>query len=281
MTAHDLWSVVLDHTGRHPDRIVVDFDGTTSTWQQLVGAAERCAAGLAAAGIERGDVVCHLSPNDAEVVVTTLALIRLGAVECPVNAGLRGSQLGHVLRHSGATALSSTVSSPSASTACSTTPRPSASSCAAGTATSPPDRASVLRRGPRGRDRGARLRRAASRRPAVHRLHVGHDRSRQGRGVAPGLPDRAGEDQDGGLEPGPRRRAVLDAAAVPRQRAVPTLATALVSGSRAAIQPGFSAGSFWDAVRRSGATEIGTVGAISSILLLQPESPATATTTSG
>ena len=61
-----------------------------------------------------------------------------------------------------------------------------------------------------------------------------------------------------------------------------TLATALVSGSRAAIQPGFSAGSFWDAVRRSGATEIGTVGAISSILLLQPESPArSATTRSG
>ena len=65
VTAQDLWSVVLGHTERHPDRIVLDFDGTTSTWQELVDAAERCAAGLAAAGIERGDIICHLSPNDA------------------------------------------------------------------------------------------------------------------------------------------------------------------------------------------------------------------------
>src|SRR5690606_29604078 len=69
------------------------------------GAAEDCAAGLAAAGVAPGDVVCHLSPNGAEVVVTMLALIRLGAIECPVNAGLRGHQLAHVLAHSSATTL--------------------------------------------------------------------------------------------------------------------------------------------------------------------------------
>ena len=46
-----------------------------------------------------------MSPNHPESVVTMLALLRLGAVECPVNAGLRGQQLAHVLNHSGARML--------------------------------------------------------------------------------------------------------------------------------------------------------------------------------
>ena len=57
------------------------------------------------AGVAPGDVVRHLSPNHPEAVVTMLALLRLGAVECPVNAGLRRHQLAHVLHHSGAKLL--------------------------------------------------------------------------------------------------------------------------------------------------------------------------------
>ena len=73
----------------HPERLVLDFDGTLWTRAALVDASERCAAGLATAGVSAGDVVCHFSLNDADVVITMLALVRLGAVECPVNAGLR------------------------------------------------------------------------------------------------------------------------------------------------------------------------------------------------
>ena len=46
-----------------------------------------------------------MSANHPEAVVTMLALLRLGAVECPVNAGLRGQHLAHVLDHSGARVL--------------------------------------------------------------------------------------------------------------------------------------------------------------------------------
>ena len=101
----DLWSLFAARTGEHPERVVLDFDGNLWTWAELIDAAEALAGGLAGAGVARGDVVCHMSPNHPEAVVTMLGLLRLGAVECPVNAGLRGQQLAHVLNHSGARML--------------------------------------------------------------------------------------------------------------------------------------------------------------------------------
>ena len=86
----DLWSLCQQRSDDHPDRAVLDFDGGLWTWAELIDAAEALAGGLAAAGVAPGEVVCHMSPNHPEAVVTMLALLRLGAVECPVNAGLRG-----------------------------------------------------------------------------------------------------------------------------------------------------------------------------------------------
>ncbi|MYE57029.1 MAG: acyl--CoA ligase, partial [Acidimicrobiaceae bacterium] len=101
----DLWSLCVARTEEHPDRVVLDFDGKLWTWAELMDAAKDLAGGLTAAGVGAGEVVCHMSPNHPEGVVTMLALLRLGAVECPVNAGLRGQQLAHVLDHSGARVL--------------------------------------------------------------------------------------------------------------------------------------------------------------------------------
>ena len=101
----DLWTLCRARTEEHPDRTVLDFDGRRWTWADLIEAAEDLAGGLAAAGVARGEVVGHMSPNHPEAVVTMLALLRLGAVECPVNVGLRGDQLAHVLDHSGARVL--------------------------------------------------------------------------------------------------------------------------------------------------------------------------------
>ncbi len=252
MTAPDLWSVVLEHTGRHPDRVVLDFDGTRQTWQELVDAAERCAAGLAAAGISRGDVVCHLSPNDAEVVVTMLALVRLGAVECPVNAGLRGAQLAHVLRHSGATAL--VVDG-------------GLLERLDGVLTEAPAVRMVVVRGDGAVPPGPRV--------------IAYDQVLEG---GPSPPPYAVPRPADPLcivytsgTTGPAKGAVLPHGFPIEQARIKveawslgpddvlfttlplyhvnarfsTLGTALVSGSRAAVQPGFSAGSFWEAVRRT------------------------------
>ena len=52
-----------------------------------------------------------------------------------------------------------------------------------------------------------------------------------------------------------------------------TLGTALVVDGRAALVSRFSASTFWDQVRAAGATEVGVVGAVSSILLRQEPGP--------
>lgn len=67
--------------------------------------AQRCAAGLADLGVERGDRVATLLDNGIEIVVTFFAAMRLGAVLVPVNTAYKGEFLRHQLADSGAVVL--------------------------------------------------------------------------------------------------------------------------------------------------------------------------------
>ena len=320
----DLWSLCDGRAEEHPDRVVLDFDGSLWTWVELVEAAESLAGGLHAAGVAAGDVVCNMSPNHPEAVVTMLALLRLGAVECPVNAGLRGEQLAHVLNHSGARTLildgslaervaeqlsaapdvktvvqrglglaappaaAETVSAesvpPPSGVAGSVPPVPagaadsavSPSAGVAGSALSVPSGVAVIDYDDV---------RSFGGRPPPFRL------------PAPGEPMNVIYTSG---TTGPAKGAVLPQAFPIEQArikieqwrlsaddvmfsALPlyhvnarfsTLGTALVVDGRAALVSRFSASTFWDQVRRSGATEVGVVGAVSSILLRQVPGPA-------
>ncbi len=270
----DLWSLCEERTAEHPDRIVLDFDGKLWTWAELITAAESLAGGLVAAGVEAGEVVGHMSPNHPEAVVTMLALLRIGAVECPVNAGLRGQQLAHVLDHSGARVLIVDGSL--------------ADRVAAQLPSAPGVNTVVLRGGGQAPE-GVAL--------------VGYDELR---GSSEPPPFRTPSPADpmniiytSGTT-GPAKGAVLPQAFPIEQArikieqwgltaddvmfsALPlyhvnarfsTLGTALVVDGRAALVSRFSAGTFWDQVRAAGATEVGVVGAVSSILLRQEPGPA-------
>ena len=271
----DLWSLCLGRTDAHPGRVVLDFDGGLWTWAELIDAAEILAGGLAGAGVAPGDVVCHMSPNHPEAVVTMLALLRLGAVECPVNAGLRGQQLAHVLDHSGAKLL--IVDGSLADRVAEQLP-------------SAPGVELLVQRGEG---------------PTPESVSVlDYDAMRRSGGQLPQFrPPRPGDPMNiiytSGTT-GPAKGAVLPQAfAIEQARikieqwgltaddvmfsALPlyhvnarfsTLGTALVVDGRAALVSRFSASTFWDQVRRSGATEVGVVGAVSSILLRQEPGPA-------
>lgn len=300
----DLWSLCAARTGEHPDRVVLDFDGGLWTWAELIEAAEALAGGLAGAGVASGDVVCHMSPNHPEAVVTMLGLLRLGAVECPVNAGLRGHQLAHVLNHSGARMLildgsladrlaeqlpaapnltivvqrgPGLASSPAA--AAEAVPSGSGSRTPAGVASSEPQT------------------------PAGVAVVDYDDVRGSGMRPPPFKPPQPGDPMNiiytSGTT-GPAKGAVLPQAFPIEQArikieqwglgaddvmfsALPlyhvnarfsSLGTALVMGGRVALVSRFSASTFWDQVRRSGATEVGVVGAVSSILLRQEPGPA-------
>ena len=300
----DLWSLCEGRTGDHPDRVVLDFDGKLWTWAELVEAAEGLAGGLAAAGVALGDVVCHMSPNHPESVVTMLALLRLGAVECPVNAGLRGQQLAHVLNHSGARMLivdgsladrmaEQLPAAPGVTTVVQRGPGPAAGPTAAartvpaGSAPRVPADAA---------DSGPQV-------PAAVAV-IDYDELRGSGDRPPPFRLPAPDDPMNIIytsgTTGPAKGAVLPQAFPIEQArikieqwgltvddvlfsALPlyhvnarfsTLGTALVVDGRAALVSRFSAGTFWDQVRAAGATEVGVVGAVSSILSRQEPGPA-------
>ncbi|MCY3616240.1 MAG: AMP-binding protein [Acidimicrobiaceae bacterium] len=281
----DLWSLCVARVQEHPDQVVLDFDGNLWTWAELVEAAEGLAGGLAATGVAAGNVVCHMSPNHPEAVVTMLALLRLGAVECPVNAGLRGEQLAHVLNHSGARMLILDRS---------------LADRVAEQLPAAPDVTTVVQRGP-GLTAGPI---AAARTVPADVAVLDYEELRgSGEKPPPFKPPEPGDPMNiiytSGTT-GPAKGAVLPQAFPIEQArikieqwgltdedvmfsALPlyhvnarfsTLGTALVVDGRAALVSRFSASTFWDQVRAAGATEVGVVGAVSSILLRQEPGPA-------
>ncbi len=70
-------------------------------YHELTGAARRLGAGLAAAGVERGEPVGLLAPNSAEWVVACLAILEAGAVVTPFDTQMPAAELRHALADSG------------------------------------------------------------------------------------------------------------------------------------------------------------------------------------
>ena len=75
---------------------------TYGDWDTL---ADRVAAGLAARGVRRGDVVALLLPSTPFYLVAYLGAARLGAITTGINVRYRRSEIGHILRRSGARCL--------------------------------------------------------------------------------------------------------------------------------------------------------------------------------
>jgi acyl-CoA synthetase (AMP-forming)/AMP-acid ligase II len=71
-------------------------------WHAL---AERFAGGLAARGVGRGDVVALLLPSTPLYLVAYLGAARLGAITTGINVRYRRTEIGHILRQSGAKLL--------------------------------------------------------------------------------------------------------------------------------------------------------------------------------
>ncbi len=100
------WCAVLaHHATRQPDKALVVFEGETTTYGQMAARSAALAAGLAARGVGRGDVVGLLSWNCPEMLETIFAANHLGAVAMPINWRLAAPEVRYILEHSGAKAL--------------------------------------------------------------------------------------------------------------------------------------------------------------------------------
>jgi acyl-CoA synthetase (AMP-forming)/AMP-acid ligase II len=99
LDAPTLWQLVEERAAATPGaRMLVDERGRSLTFAEYRAAAERAAAGLAAAGAGEGLVVSWQLPSWIESVVLVAALARLGAIQNPILPIYREREVGFIAR---------------------------------------------------------------------------------------------------------------------------------------------------------------------------------------
>jgi len=86
------------------DALVAE-DGARLSYAELDAQVESCAAGLAAAGLARGDRLAILLANRFEFVVANLACARIGLIAVPLNVRQQRPENEYAIAHCGAAAL--------------------------------------------------------------------------------------------------------------------------------------------------------------------------------
>jgi fatty-acyl-CoA synthase len=88
---------------RHPDHeaLIVRHQGLRYTYGQLQGEVDRCARGLMALGLQKGERIGIWSPNRAEWTVTQFATSKIGAILVNINPSYRVHELEYALQQSG------------------------------------------------------------------------------------------------------------------------------------------------------------------------------------
>lgn len=84
---------------RYPKKPMVQFvSGGTHTAEDMLRDVETVAASLQARGVAAGDRIAILLPNRVEFLLSWLASHAIGAIAVPINTGLRGESLVHIIR---------------------------------------------------------------------------------------------------------------------------------------------------------------------------------------
>lgn len=84
---------------RHPALL---FKGATIDYAELEKSSDRCAAGLIALGIDKGDRVAIALPNCPQFIIAELGIWKAGAIACPVNPTYAERELDHAFQATGA-----------------------------------------------------------------------------------------------------------------------------------------------------------------------------------
>jgi long-chain acyl-CoA synthetase len=98
-----LTQLLYDAAHDFPRRTALVFLGRTMTYNALVEAVEKFAAGLHQLGVRKGDRVALILPNCPQNVIAFFAVLRLGGVVVQHNPLYTPSEFAHQLTDSGAT----------------------------------------------------------------------------------------------------------------------------------------------------------------------------------
>jgi long-chain acyl-CoA synthetase len=96
-----VYEAVMRTVGEHPDAIAFDFLGATATYRELGDMIDRCAEGLAALGLGRGDRLTISMPTSPQGVVPFYAAAKLGAVSSLIHPLSPTKEIEHYLDISG------------------------------------------------------------------------------------------------------------------------------------------------------------------------------------
>jgi long-chain acyl-CoA synthetase len=99
------YDLLREATARNPDGEAIVCGPERLSYSDLEAAVERCAAGLAAAGIGTGDRVAMLLGNGVPFPVVLLAALRLGAIAVPMSVREQAPGITYMLAHCGAKLL--------------------------------------------------------------------------------------------------------------------------------------------------------------------------------
>ena len=94
-------SVLATRAEQQPDREIVRFENEALTYGALDESASRVANALAGLGLAKGDRVAVMLGNRPEYLGLWFGIARAGLVEVPLNTGLRGDMLVHMLNTCG------------------------------------------------------------------------------------------------------------------------------------------------------------------------------------
>lgn len=99
--ATSLWDNLETSARRYPDKVALQFFGRTISYRELADGAQRLAACLHAAGVQRGDRVILFMQNLPQLVMAHFAILRANAVVVPVNPMNRAQELQHYITDAG------------------------------------------------------------------------------------------------------------------------------------------------------------------------------------
>jgi long-chain acyl-CoA synthetase len=99
------YDLLRDAAARNPGSEAIVCGYERLTYRELEAAVERCAAGLQAAGIRKGDRVATLLGNGIPFPVVLFATLHIGAIAVPLSVREQAQGLAYMLAHSGARLL--------------------------------------------------------------------------------------------------------------------------------------------------------------------------------
>jgi len=100
MSGATIVSLLQERASERPDAKFLTCGDTTYSFRELDVVTDRLAAGLQRLGVSAGDRVAVLSTNRMEVLELYFALPKIGAIQVPLNAYLKGEFLRHQLADS-------------------------------------------------------------------------------------------------------------------------------------------------------------------------------------